>query len=183
MVTKKVNLSQWINQNTVGSTSVVELGAGFFRRLADVDSSVKTKIGIEIYKPYIDNAEYHDCIKIHGDALKYRELLIGYDLDTVLIVDVLEHFEKEVGFNWINNLKQDFKKILLMLPVGKYEQHEDVTGFGGHEYQTHRSYWYVDDIEKLKFNRDYIDPTYHAINHMENLGNLDTACYFGIWNK
>jgi cobyrinic acid a,c-diamide synthase len=35
----------------------------------------------------------------------------------------------------------------------------------------------------LKFNQDYIDPTYHTINHMENLGNLDTACYFGIWNK
>lgn len=183
MINKRVNLSQWINENTVGSTSVVELGAGFFRRLADVHNGVKTKIGVEIYKPYIDNATYHDCIKIHGDALKYRELLQGYELDTVLIVDVLEHFEKEVGFDWINELKKDFKKILLMLPTGKYEQNEDVTGFGGHEYQTHRSYWYIEDIEKLKFVHDVIDPVFHPKHHGGKISNSDTACYFGVWYK
>jgi len=183
MINKRVNLSQWINENTVGSTSVVELGAGFFRRLADVHSSVKTRIGIEIYQPYIDNATFHNCIKIQGDALKYRELLIGYDLDTVMIVDVLEHFEKEVGYKWIDNLKQDFRKILLMLPTGKFEQHEDVTGFGGHEYQTHRSYWYVEDIEKLQFTQDVIDPAFHSPHHGGKILNTDTACYFGIWEK
>jgi hypothetical protein len=183
MINKSVNLSQWINENTVTSRSVVELGAGFFRRLENVHSNVKTKIGIEIYKPYIDNATYHNCIKIHGDALKYRELLVGYDLDTVLIVDVLEHFEKEIGFKWINDLKQDFKKILLMLPAGRYEQNEDVTGFGGHEYQTHRSYWYVEDIEKLQFLQNIIDPTFHSAHHAGKIINVDTACYFGIWKN
>jgi len=183
MVNKKIMIGQWIYENTMGSMSVVELGAGFFNRLASVHPTVKTKIGIEIYQPYIDNAKYDECIKIHGDALNYRNLLIGYQLDTVLIVDVLEHFEKIVGYNWISNLKQDFNKILLMLPVGKYEQNEDVTGFGGHEYQTHKSYWYLDDIKNLEFNLEYIDSTYHSKNHMGNIINVDTACYFGVWHK
>ena len=183
MINGCVNLSQWINENTVGSISVVEMGAGFFNRLADVHNSVILKIGIEIYKSYIDNATYHNCLKFQGDALKYRELLVGYQLDAVLIVDVLEHFEKEVGFNWINDLKQDFNKILLMLPTGKYEQSEDVTGFGAHEYQKHRSYWYVEDIEKLQFGENVIDPVFHPAHYGEKISNIDTACYFGVWKK
>lgn len=155
----------------------------FFNRLSDVHQNVKIKIGIEIYKPYIDNAKFHNCIKIHGDALNYKVLLKKYDVDTVLIVDVLEHFKKEIGFNLINVLKEDFNRILLMLPIGKYEQHRDVTGFGGHEYQTHNSYWYIDDIKKLEFNNNIIDPTFHPKHHQGDIINIDTACYFGIWDK
>ena len=112
------------------------------------------KIGIEIYEEYIKHAEYDNCIKILGDALNYNILLANYDLDTVMIIDVLEHFEKDVGYELIGRLKRDFIKILLMLPVGKFEQELDVTGYGGHEYQKHRSYWYKEDINKLNFNKN-----------------------------
>lgn len=30
MKNEKINLSKWINENTINSKSVVELGAGFF---------------------------------------------------------------------------------------------------------------------------------------------------------
>lgn len=180
IINKNVNLSSWIRENTVNSNCVVELGAGFFRRLSDVHQNVKTKIGVEIYKPYIENATYHNCVKIHGDALKYKELLINYDLDTVLIVDVLEHFNKDIGFNLIESLKNDFNKILLMLPIGEYVQNEDVTGYGGHEYQKHRSYWFSDDVLKIKFSENIIDLNFHQNRKKHN---LDSACYFGIWNK
>ena len=140
MIEKKLNFHNWIRENTVNAKSVVELGAGFFNRFSDVHNTVKQKIGIEIYKPYIDNAKYHNCVKIHGDALDYRNLLKEYELDVVMLIDVLEHFDKDVGFELIGNLKKDFNKILLMLPFGLYEQDKDITGFEGHEYQKHRSY-------------------------------------------
>lgn len=179
---RQINLHQWIYANTENSKCVVELGAGFFRRLSSVHPNVTHKIGIEIYGEYIKNAEYHDCIKIHGDALKYRELLINFPLDTVMIIDVLEHFEKNVGYELINNLKTDFNKILLMLPVGRYEQELDVTGYSGHEYQKHRSYWYEQDIYKLNFVDNKIDPFFHASEDRVN-NKLDTGCYFGVWVK
>lgn len=137
---------------------------------------MKQKIGIEIYKPYIDNAKYHDCIKIQGSVLEYKELLSGYTLDTALIVDVLEHFDVNIAFNLIQSLKQDFRKILLMLPVGLHVLTEDVTGFGGHEYQTHRSTWYEQDILKLGFHVNIIDPNFHY-------SKPSLACYFGMWKK
>lgn len=75
MIIKKIDKNEWINENTKDSKCVVELGAGFFNRLKSVNSNVKIKIGIEIYKPYIDNSSYHDCIKIHGDILdKYHHM-------------------------------------------------------------------------------------------------------------
>lgn len=180
---RKINLDNWIYENTVDSNSVVELGAGFFRRLGSVHPNVKEKIGIEIYDEYIKNATYHNCIKIHGDALKYRDYVSKNNLDTVLIVDVLEHFNDEDALNLIKNLKEDFKKILLMLPVGVYEQNEDVTGHNGHEYQKHRSTWFKEDILKLNFTNNVFDDYYHANSDQRLQKGLDTGCYFGVWIK
>jgi hypothetical protein len=178
---RRIDFPLWINENTYASTTVVELGAGFFQNLRDVNKNVNIKVGIEIYQPYIDNAKYNDCIKIQGDVFDYKNLLKGFDFDTVMICDVLEHFEKDKGFELIENLKKDFNKILLMLPTGKYEQDKDVTGYGGHEYQTHKSYWYPVDINKLGFDENVLDPNFHSADR-EHKG-LDTACYFGVWNK
>ena len=175
-------LNAWVFYKTIDSKSVVELGAGFFDKLSYVHPNVKTKIGIEIYKPYIDNAKYNDCIKIYGNILDYRRLLVNVELDTVMIIDVLEHLTKDVGYKLINDLKQDFNKILLMLPIGVYQQHEDTFGMGNVEYQTHRSYWYTYDIDALKFTDNVVDPEFHSTPDRK-INNMDTACYFGVWKK
>jgi hypothetical protein len=70
-----------------------------------------------------------------------------------------------------------------MLPVGKYEQNEDLTGYDNHEYQTHRSYWYINDILKLQFTKNIIDLKFHPKHCGEKINNVDTACYFGTWEK
>ena len=107
MIKRSVNLDTWIYLNTKNSNCVVELGAGFFKNLKCVHSGVVEKIGIEIYKPYIDNATYNDCVKIQGDILNYKELLKDNNFDTVMIVDVLEHFDKNIAFKLIEDLKKD----------------------------------------------------------------------------
>jgi hypothetical protein len=182
MTNKSINLSTWINENTKNSKSVVELGAGFFNRLSNVHYTTPIKIGIEIWQPYIDNAKYHNCIKIQGDVKDYKLLLKGYELDTVMIIDVLEHFDKETAFKLIENLKEDFNKILLMLPVGDYIQDKDVTGYGAHIYQTHRSYWYEKDIKTLNFTNNIIDELFHDDGKRKEM-DLPTSCYFGVYEK
>ena len=183
LLEKKINLSEWISENTKNSKTVVELGAGLFNRLKDVHSSVPIKIGIEIWKPYIDRAIYHDCIKIHGNLKLYRKLLDGYELNTVMLIDILEHFEKKEAFKLINNLKQDFNKIILMLPSGKYEQEEDCYNLGADDFQKHRSFWYDEDLEKLEFTENIIDSFFHNINGNRQKLGLPTSCYFLAWNK
>ena len=188
-IIKRVNLRHWIREKTNGSTSVVELGAMFFEKLKHVSGTVNTKIGIEIWEPYITAKVDHfgvpvieDCIKIHGSVLNYKELLSDYELDTAMIVDVLEHFEKDVAFEWINNLKQDFKKIILMVPAGVFPQEVDHSGFGADEFQTHRSSWFEADIEKLGFDEVVLDDIYF-INPELVANKMDTGCWFCVWNK
>ena len=59
MIKRRINLSEWINNSTHTSNTVIELGAGFFDRLSCVNESVITKVGIEIYEPYIKNPRYN----------------------------------------------------------------------------------------------------------------------------
>lgn len=185
----RLNLQNWIQQNTNGSVSVVELGAMFFEKLKHVSPTVKTKIGIEIWEPYINSEVDHfgvpvfkDCIKIHGSVLDYKNLLSDYELDTAMIIDVLEHFEKDVAFKWIKELKNDFKKIILMVPAGYYPQEIDHSGFKADEYQKHRSSWYEEDIIKLGFTEVVLDEYFHA--NPELLANkMDTGCWFCVWQK
>lgn len=184
-----VNLQEWINKNTTNSSTVVELGAMFFDKLKYVNTNVLMKIGIEIWKPYIDAKIDHfglptltECKKIHGNILNYRELLVEYDLDTAMIIDVLEHFEKPIAIKLINDLKKDFKKILLMVPAGYYPQEIDHTGFGAHKYQKHRSIWRENDIAELQFTEVILDNTFHA-NPSLIEKNMDTGCWFCSWSK
>lgn len=182
IIYKKTYLNIWIAEKTADSKSVVELGAGFFDKLSYVHPNVKTKIGIEIFKPYIDNAKYNDCVKIVGNLLDYKNLLVNQELDTVMMIDVLEHFTKDVSYKLINDLKKDFNKILLMMPIGVFPQNMDATDLGNDEYQTHRSNWYTYDIDNLKFNDNIVDPEFHATPN-RTMYNLDTSCYFGVWKK
>lgn len=186
---RRVNLQQWINEKTQGSTSVVELGAMFFEKLKHVAPSVKTKVGIEIWEPYIKSDVDHfgvpvikDCVKIHGNILDYKELLKDYNKETAMIIDVLEHFDKDIAFNFIEDLKKDFNKIILMVPAGTFPQEEDHSGFGAHEFQRHRSSWFEEDIEKLGFDEVVLDTLFHA-NPELIANNMDTGCWFCVWTK
>lgn len=181
-IEKKIkSTDHWIFEKTSGSKSVVELGAGFFNRLRSVNSCVVQRIGIEISEKYVMNTKFNDCVKIVGDATKYSELLPNNCYyDTVMLIDFLEHLDMDSGKILISNLKVDFKKILLMIPCGLYNQKEDVTGFGEHEFQTHKSFWYESDILDLNFQENLLDKNYHINN---SLAQHDKACAFCTWTN
>jgi hypothetical protein len=179
---KQMAFNHFITQNTIGTTTLVDLGAGLFERLAWADSSVQQRIGIEIWQPYIDNARCHNCIKIQGDIRNYRELLLEYEMDTALMMDVLEHLPMEDGVKLVNDLKEDFRKIIIIMPCGKFPQDQDLLGHENHEYQTHKSSWYEEDFEKLNFGISIIDKTFH-LTAERVAKNEDVAAFFGVWEK
>jgi len=179
---RKMYFHDFITRSTQGSASVVDLGAGLFERMYWFHPDVKQRIGIEIFQPYIDSARYHDCIKICGDVMNYRELLKGHELDTAFSMDLMEHITREDGLKLIAMLKEDFKKVIIIAPCGDFPQDEDVLGFGNHTYQTHRSVWRESDFESLGFTINIVDPTFHSTP--ERLANhQDIAAYFGVWER
>tara|TARA_R110000787_G_scaffold102000_4_gene207770 strand:- start:1388 stop:1924 length:537 start_codon:yes stop_codon:yes gene_type:complete len=172
----KVDLNSWIRWATTESQTVVEFGSMFFERLEHVNGN---RIGIEIYKPYIDAARFHECTKIQGDFRYFESLVSEDDMDCAMFVDSLEHITREEAFSLMSRVMDKFNKVIIMIPEGNHPMEQDETGYGGHEWQTHRSTWNAQDLVELGFEEKEItlDPGFH--NHPER----DTGCLFAVWSK
>ncbi len=141
----------WLNQSTEDCESVVEFGSMFFERLGQVNKSVKNRIGIEIHLPYIENATFHDCIKIHGDMRDFKHLVSQDFFDCALFIDTIEHIEKDDVIELLKQVIENFKKILIVVPLGENEQSIDIHDMGGDVYQMHRSSWFEKDFMDMGF--------------------------------
>lgn len=177
-----MDLNKWISENTRDTSCVVEFGSQFFDKLSYAQS-IK-KIGIEIWKPFIISSTYHDCIKINGDFTKYRDYVQPHDFDCAMMIDAIEHINKEAAVSLINEMKVDFNKILVCTPEGVHKQYLDPNNMGADEYQTHRSTWYKEDFEMLGFQDIQIDPIFH--NWVKLWGAFpenNTGGIFATWTK
>ena len=175
-------LNSWIGENTEGSSTVVELGAGFFSKMTAVSPSVQKKIGIEIWESYITQANNigncPECTKILGDILHFEDLISKEDMDCCMVVDVLEHFDRDVAVNLVQRIKNNFNKFILMVPEGNHPQDTDVTGHGADEYQKHRSTWRQENLEELGFDQIILYKNFHT-----HQAGKDNGCLFAIWVK
>ena len=171
-------LNKWIYDNTFGSSCVIEFGAMFFDKLEHV--AAPKRIGIEIWESYIQCATFHDCIKVKGDFTHFEELVAKEDMDCAMFVDTLEHIEQAIAKDLMHRVMVNFNKVILMIPEGVHPQDSDVTGFEAHEYQTHRSTWYITDVMKLGFKEENI--TIISDFHDKNDGK-DSGCILAVWSK
>jgi hypothetical protein len=74
--------------------TVLEIGAGLFEQLRFVSPKI-VRVGVEIFLPYIEHRVCDSkCISVHYDALKVDELFVDNSFDAVMMIDVLEHFER-----------------------------------------------------------------------------------------
>lgn len=170
-----MNLINWIQDNTIGADTVVEFGC---MRGGSLQYAIaRRKVGIEAWKPYLDDAHpWVDFIKVHGDIRDFESLLTEDMFDTAMFVDVIEHLPMDEAVNLIKSLQLKFKKIIIMAPEGNHPQTSDVTGYGAHELQTHRSTWRKEDLDNLGFNTILI-PNFHSDP------NKDPGCLFATWTK
>ena len=188
----RTNLQDWILTETRGCETVVEFGAGSFRRLEGVHPSVKRRVGIEISQVYIDaSLDMKNTLKIKGDMRKFENLIADtyYDPllrkdspmnlhDCAMFIDSLEHLTKEDAIDLMSRVIAKFNKVILMIPEGNHPQTTDVTSHGQHEYQTHHSTWFEKDIRAMGFEDVIVDEYFHK----GAVGKAD-GCIFATWEK
>lgn len=88
--------------------------------------------------------------RIDGDA-SYIEGMPRKDT-TVLLLDVIEHMEKEAGLK-IRDLAEEFEHAIIFTPLGFYKQDDtspDAWGLNGGHWQKHRSGWMPEDFPNWK---------------------------------
>lgn len=103
----------------------------------------------EIWKPYI--TEIHHYIYDNVYIKDIRELIKETDsYDVILMIDVLEHFEKEEAKRLLKAL---FNKVNKALIIGVPFKWMPQKAAYGNIHETHRSAWTWKEFEELGFKR------------------------------
>lgn len=112
----------------------------------------KEHVCIEPHDEYLDHLrqwtrEDRAVTVIKGEAEALAEQ--PKDDTTVLLIDVIEHMEKERGLA-IKTMMESFQHAVIFTPLGWYEQGDqnpDCWGFNGGFWQKHRSAWQPEDFQ------------------------------------
>ncbi len=155
----------------INPSSILDIGAGFgrwgilsreFLEIWDEGNYTdnwKRKIdAVEIYGKYVKpyhNFFYNNVYIMNAEDF-INDLIDKYDL--IICGDVIEHFEKKKGKEFINMCLSRCKYLLINIPIGKKWEQNIIND---NEYEAHKSIWYKRDFKeyrnrKIKNFRDYI---------------------------
>ena len=140
-------------------------------------------VGPGIRPALIYRAPYHLCIEPHKEYADWlegngytvvrqraREALKDIErVGVVFMLDVIEHMEKEEGFETIRIAREKSDQVVVFTPLGFKEQsykdgEKDAWGMNGTYWQTHRSGWVPDEFPGWKiFSGHTSIPVFTAI--------------------
>ncbi|WP_231702757.1 class I SAM-dependent methyltransferase [Desulfocucumis palustris] len=142
-----------INEFLSDSRMVLDVGCGVGATLKDICCPVK--VGVDAYRPYLEKSASDDSfIKINFTAERLNEIFLANSFDGVTLIDVIEHFEKDVALDVLRQVEEiAAKMVIVFTPRGFFHQVEvDHYGLGGESYQRHRSGWEVEDFLELGYH-------------------------------
>lgn len=129
---------------------IIDLGCGPSSPLGRIKDKLKPSLyslGVDNFDPYLEKNKKD---QIHSEYLKSNIFDIDFpekSFDCALLIDVVEHFDKEDFLTFLPRLEKIANKIVVMTPNGYVEQEE----YDNNEYQIHKSGWTTEDLEQLGF--------------------------------
>jgi len=126
--------------------SVLDIGAGV-RPMAWYKTACH--VCVEPYGPYVDVLRAAGYTVMQLSALESLSLMIASreSIEAIYLLDVIEHMEKDDGAEVLRLATQLASvQVVVFTPNGFKEQTIDAWGYGGDEWQTHRSGWTIEDF-------------------------------------
>lgn len=143
-------LDNFLVQELKDCSRVLDLGCGPSSQLGRIKNKLKPdlySVGVDIFDPYL---EQNQSTKIHSEYVKSNIFDINFpdnSFDAVMLIDVIEHFEKQDFLNFFPKLQKIAKKIIVLTPNGFVKQ----TEVDNNIHQVHLSGWSCEEMEKLGF--------------------------------
>ena len=125
--------------------SVLDVGCGSNSPVARVRPKPKNLVGLDGFLPSIEKSRSKS---LHDDYKQVEFSRLGQEVpdksyDAVVALDVIEHFEKPQGLEFLSQLERMAKKrVILFTPNGFLPQQ----AYDGNEFQVHRSGWSVSEM-------------------------------------
>lgn len=157
---------------------ILDIGAGFgrwgilsreFLEIWDdgnYSDNWKRKIdAVEVFDKYVKpyHSYFYDNVYIENAVDFMNKLEEKYDL--IICGDIIEHFEKKGGEEFIEDCLAHCKYLMINIPIGKKWEQDIINN---NEYEIHKSVWYNSDFKKYKNHkikkfRDYISRKFSVI--------------------
>ncbi len=138
--------------------SVLDVACGLALKSKYIPAQIR--VGVDIYEEYFNYIESDvPYVVVKYDVRKLRDIFVPKSFDLVIGCDIIEHLEKEEGFELLKQCEEIARKAVVSEnPRGHIPQDIDILGYGGDHWQTHRSAWEPEEFEKLGYQvliRDY----------------------------
>jgi predicted RNA methylase len=125
--------------------TIIDFGAGagkYGKIIKKINNNIKV-IAVEVWEENIHRfnlSSVYDEI-ICGDLknIEWKEA------DLAIFGDVIEHFYKEDSLKIIDRAKRKYKKIIIVIPIGLFEQ----GAFEGNPFEEHKSTWEFEELCEL----------------------------------
>lgn len=134
-------------REAIGLDSFIDLGCGPHSFTAILPDDIDS-VGIDIFDEYLEESKKREIHKryIKGDLKTLN--LKDKTFDAAILLDVIEHLEREQGLNLLHRAeKWARKKILIYTP----NEFTDQYPYDKNPYQLHKSGWNVKDFKDLGY--------------------------------
>jgi len=146
-------------------------------------------IMLEPYKEYVDillfrHADDKSILVINGTAQEVLPCFTDNSIDSLFLLDVIEHFEKDIGFFLLRHAERIARRqVVVFTPLGfipQYAEQDEPDGWGlaGTAYQEHLSGW---DPEDFGFGwKIHICETFHKVDFSQRILDKPHGAIFAL---
>jgi len=132
-------------------SSILDVACGLSLKSQYLEADIR--VGVDIYRPYLEkiDATVPYTTVVH-DVRKLDEVFIDKSFDLVLMLDIIEHLEKDESLAMMKIAERLAKvAVIVETPEGYVPQNIDIWGHGGDEWQTHRCGWDKAELEGMGY--------------------------------
>ena len=177
----ELNLPLRFKGLNIPEISVLDLGCG--TRSSAVSKQLRSMpfqhlVGVDASEEYLDivrrvpHAAYTDYINYDVRVVDniFKE---PKHFDVAVILDVLEHFEKDHGEVFLTNLERLIRKrIIIWMPFGNTEGFFSLQSgvTSAQDLETHKSSWYPEDLRKMGYSVEVFKAFHKHLNPPADAG-------------
>jgi hypothetical protein len=151
----------------------------------------KLHILVDPCQEYIDILSYRSVgdksvLIFHQDALQFLGSMAKNSVDSIFLLDVIEHIDKDVGQLVIRECERVAREqIVIFTPLGFMEQHTekdgvDAWGLSGGSFQKHLSGWAIEEFDSTW--EQHICNEFHAVESTGRTLDYPHGAFFAIKN-